>query len=92
MPIVIEDAPEEFVSLEVKQDLEAGTLEVTQSKYFLAAGKKFAEHLEPLLSKKLPETPFPENEKVVEGTDEELYDERFRGLGCERAGDRAGLR
>ena len=71
MPIVIEDAPEEFVSLEVKQDLEAGTLEVTQSKYFLAAGKKFAEHLEPLLSKKLPETPFPENEKVVEGTDEE---------------------
>ena len=24
-----------------------------------------------LLSKKLPETPFPENEKVVEGTDEE---------------------
>jgi hypothetical protein len=32
------------VSLEIKQDLVAGALEVTQSKYFLAAAKRFAKH------------------------------------------------
>ena len=63
MPITDEGESQEFVSLEIKQDLVAGTLEVTQSKYFLAA-KRFSKYL---VGKKFPSTPLPESRKPEEG-------------------------
>jgi hypothetical protein len=68
MPITDEGESNEFVSLEIKQDLVNGTLEVTQSKYFLAAAKRFAQHLEGL---RIPDTPLPEGWKPTEGADED---------------------
>jgi hypothetical protein len=50
---------QEFVSLEIK-------LEVTQSKYFLAAAKRFAKDL---VGMKIPSIPLPESWKPAEGSD-----------------------
>ena len=66
MPITDEGESQEFVSLEIKQDLVAGTLEVTQSKYFLAAAKRFAKYL---VGSKIPSTPLPEGWKPTEGSE-----------------------
>jgi hypothetical protein len=67
MPITDEGESQEFVSLEIKQDLVAGTLEVTQSKYFLAAAKGLSKYL---VGKKFPSTPtLPESWELEGGSD-----------------------
>ena len=63
MPITDEGESQEFVSLEIKQDLVKGALEVTQSKYFLAAAKRFAKDLVGMI---IPSTPLPESWKPTE--------------------------
>ena len=73
MPITDEGESQEFVSLEIKQDLVAGTLEVTQSKYFLAAAKRFSKYL---VGKKFPSTPLPESWKPEEGSDADRAEAR----------------
>jgi hypothetical protein len=73
MSITDEGESQEFVSLEIKQDLVAGTLEVTQSKYFLAAAKRFSKYL---VGKNFSSTPLPESWKPEEGSDADRAEAR----------------
>jgi hypothetical protein len=45
LKVTIEGDSDEFVSLEIKQDLEAGTLELTQKDYWVKAVERFSEYL-----------------------------------------------
>ena len=59
----------EFISMQIKQDTDRGYCELTQEKYWEAAGKRFNKYLPAAYSKHIP---VPPKTELKEATDEEF--------------------
>ena len=68
LPMVWKDVCDDFISIEVKQDLERGTCELTQEKYWKGPQVRFGQYLAPPWRVR---TPVPEGTVMVAATPEE---------------------
>ena len=69
LPMVWKDVCDEFVSIEVKQDLVRGTTELKQEKYWAGPQVRFGQYLNPPFNVRIP---IPEGTVMVAATPEEF--------------------
>jgi len=67
LPMVWTDVCTDFISIQIKQDLSLGTCALTQPKYWVAAGVRFAEYLQEPMNIRIP---LPQGCKLEPATSE----------------------